>query len=61
MRESKWNEAPAVVTLLWLELDFEIVHKVLPKYFLKMRPENLMQRPLNVLFGKHFRCEVPCL
>lgn len=57
MREREWNEAP-IVTLLWPESGTGIVHKVLPKYFFKMRPENLMQRPLNVLFGEHFRCEI---
>lgn len=62
MRKREWNEAPIVAILLWPESSIEIAQKVLPKYFLKMGPENLMQRPLNVLFGesilgvKHLVC-----
>ena len=65
MREREQSEAPIVATLLWPESGIEIVHGVLPKYFFKMRPENLMQSPLNVNgainFGEHIRWEVPCL
>lgn len=62
MRERERSEAPIVATLLWPESGIEIDHGVLPKYLLKMRPENLMRSPLNVNgasnFGEHIRCEV---